>query len=168
MNRRTAMLAIAGAGLGAAASAPLRAAPAAPIQPGDRVRWPEVSLLDGTRWNAARAEGKAVVVVFWATTCPFCRQHNAHVEKLRVAAAGRPLELLTVARDRDLQAVRQYLARTGWRFAVTMDSGPMAEALSTRNLIPLTVTVDRSGRLKQVIPGEMFEDDVLELLQLAA
>jgi hypothetical protein len=27
------------------------------------------------------------------------------------------------------------------------------------------VTVDRQGRLKQVIPGEMFEDDVMELLK---
>jgi len=30
-----------------------------------------------------------------------------------------------------------------------------------------TFTVDRRGRLKQVLPGEMFEEDVLELLGLA-
>jgi hypothetical protein len=30
--------------------------------------------------------------------------------------------------------------------------------------MPLTVTVDRRGRLRQVIPGEMFEADVMELL----
>ena len=34
-------------------------------------------------------------------------------------------------------------------------------------MIPLTATVDRSGRLQQVIPGEMFEEDVLELTRLA-
>jgi hypothetical protein len=44
----------------------------------------------------------------------------------------------------------------------------MAAALSTRNMIPLTVTVDRQGRLKQVIPGEMFEEDVLDLQKLAS
>ena len=48
-----------------------------------------------------------------------------------------------------------------------MDQAPLAAALSARRVIPLTVTVDRAGRLLQVIPGEMFEDDVLELLQLA-
>ena len=33
-------------------------------------------------------------------------------------------------------------------------------------MIPLTVVVDRQGRLKQVIPGEMFEEDVLDLLKI--
>jgi len=143
------------------------AAAAAPAEPGAIVSWPQVRLLDGAAWSAAQAEGKAVVVVFWSTTCPFCRRHNAHVDKLRQQAAGRPLELITVARDNDPQTVRRYLAQHGWSFAVTLDQAPMREALSMRNVIPLTVTVDRKGRLKQVIPGEMFEEDVLELLQLA-
>jgi len=151
--------------LGPALAAPSWSAPAAP---GATVQWPGVLLLDGTRWTAARAESKAVVVVFWSTTCAFCRRHNAHVEKLRQVSIGKPLEVLTVARDGSAQAVRQYLALHQWQFQVTLDSAPMAAALSTRNMIPLTITVDRRGRLKQVIPGEMFEDDVLELQQLAA
>jgi thiol-disulfide isomerase/thioredoxin len=163
LNRRHAITTLAGAALGPAAWVPLLAAPAAAGEP---VQWPEVTLLDGTRWTSAQADGKAVVVVFWSTTCPFCRRHNAHVEKLRQAAADKPLEIVTVAREHDPDVVRQVLARNGWRFAVTLDSKPMAAALSTRNMIPLTVMVDRRGRLKQVIPGEMFEDDVLGLQQL--
>jgi thiol:disulfide interchange protein len=64
--------------------------------------------------------------------------------------------------------VRRYVDRQGWQFAVTLDQASMRAALSTRNLIPLTVTVDRQGRLKQVIPGEMSEEDVLDLLKLGA
>lgn len=149
--------------LGLGAAGLLSPARAAPAQPGERVQWPTVKLLDGSTWSAEQARDQAVVVVFWATTCPFCLRHNAHVEKLRRAAAGRPLQVLTVSRDRDPQAVRQYLARHGYGFAVTMEHGPMAEALSTRKLIPLTVVVDRQGRLRQVVPGEMFEEDVMEL-----
>ena len=144
------------------------AAPAALSQgskPAGRVvSWPEVTLLDGTRWGPAQAQGKAVIVVFWSTTCPFCLRHNAHIEKLRRAAAGRPLEILTVARDKDAGAVKAYLARHGYGFQVTMDQGPMAAALSSRKVIPLTVTVDRQGRLGQEIPGEMFEEDVMQWL----
>ena len=62
------------------------AAPAALAQgakPAGRVvSWPEVTLLDGTRWGPAQAQGKTVIVVFWSTTCPFCLRHNAHIEKL--------------------------------------------------------------------------------------
>lgn len=144
------------------------AAPAALAQgakPAGRVvSWPEVTLLDGTRWGTAQAQGKTVIVVFWSTTCPFCLRHNAHIEKLRRAAAGRPLEILTVARDKDAGTVKAYLARHGYGFQVTMDQGPMAAALSSRKVIPLTLTVDRQGRLGQEIPGEMFEEDVMQWL----
>jgi len=132
---------------------------------GQAVVWPDVTLLDGTRWGAAQAQGKQVVVVFWSTTCPFCLRHNEHIEKLRRAAAGRALEIITVARDKDPAAVKAYLARHGYGFQVTMAQDAMAAALSPRKVIPLTVTVDRQGRLGQVIPGEMFEDDVMEWLR---
>ena len=137
---------------------------AAPARIGDAVSWPQVTLLDGRRWSAAQAEGKTVIVVFWSTTCPFCLRHNAHIEKLRRAAAGRPLEILTVARDKDAAAVRSYLDRHGYGFAVTLEQAPMSAALSTRRVIPLTAVVDPAGRLRQLIPGEMFEDDVMEWL----
>ncbi len=138
---------------------------AAPAAAGEAVVWPEVTLLDGRRWVAA--PGQAVVVVFWSTTCPFCKRHNQHVEKLH-ATAGTRLQVLGVARERDAEAVRRYAAGQGYRFPITTDLAPMAAALTTRRMIPLTVTVDRQGRLKQVIPGEMFEEDVLDLAKLAA
>jgi thiol-disulfide isomerase/thioredoxin len=152
----------------AAALPPWQAAQAAPALPGEAVQWPQVRLLDGSPWDGTHAGGKAVVAVFWSTTCPFCKRHNAHVDKLRQAAAGRALEIVTIAREADPQAVRRYVDRQGWQFAVTLDQASMRAALSTRNLIPLTVTVDRQGRLKQVIPGEMSEEDVLDLLKLGA
>ena len=146
---------------------PLFGAASAQPQHSQVVVWPEVTLLDGTRWGPVQAQGKQVIVVFWSTTCPFCLRHNAHIEKLRRAAAGRPLEIITVARDKDPAAVKAYLARYGYGFQVTMAQDAMAAALSRRKVIPLTITVDRQGRLGQVIPGEMFEDDVMEWLRAA-
>ena len=146
---------------------PLFGAASAQPQHSQVVVWPEVTLLDGTRWGPVQAQGKQVIVVFWSTTCPFCLRHNAHIEKLRRAAAGRPLEIITVARDKDPAAVKAYLARHGYGFQVTMAQDAMAAALSPRKVIPLTITVDRQGRLGQVIPGEMFEDDVMEWLRAA-
>ena len=142
---------------------------AAPAQRGEAVAWPTVPLLDGGSFGPEQAAGKAVVVVFWSTTCPFCRRHNPHVEKLRAqaAAAGLPLVVLGVARDRDADAVKRHARQHGYRFPITLASAPLAAALSTRNVIPLTVTVDRRGRLAEVIPGEMFEEDVLALAKLA-
>ena len=141
-----------------------QAAPAA----GDVVAWPDVTLLDGRSWGAAQAAGKAVVVVFWSTTCPFCQRHNQHVEKLHRLAQGRGLEVLGVARDRNDAAVRRYASAQGYSFPITTDHARLAAALGPRNVIPLTIAVDRQGRQQRSFPGEMFEDDVLEFMRLAA
>ena len=143
------------------------AATAAPAQPGERVVWPDVPVLGGGSFGAAQAAGRAMVVVFWSTTCPFCRNHNRHVQKLHHAAQGKALAVLGVARETDPAVVQAYARAQGYEFPITLHTRPLAEALSTRNVIPLTVVVDRQGRLKQVLPGEMFEEDVLELLALA-
>lgn len=149
-----------------AAAAPL-AAHAAPAAPGEPVQWPAVTLLDGTRW--APEPGHAQVVVFWSVSCPFCKRHNAHVEKLhRAALAQHGPGVLTVARERDPAAVGRALAAHGWHFPVTLDAPALGAALGARRVVPLTVVVDARGRLKQSIAGEMFEEDVMELLERAA
>lgn len=155
--------------LGAAAGlvlAPRAWADAVPAARGERVAWPAgLPLLDGGAWQPR--PGQAVVVVFWSTTCPFCQRHNRHVEKLHQALQGRDAAVLGAARDTDAGAVKAYMARHGLGFPVTMAWRGLAAALSARRIIPLTVTVDRDGRLHQVIPGEMFESDVLGLAALA-
>ena len=57
--------------------------------------------------------------------------------------------------------------RARLRVPITLAAAPLAAALATRKVVPLTVTVDRAGRLRQTIAGEMSEDDVLELAALA-
>jgi thiol-disulfide isomerase/thioredoxin len=162
-RRRPLLLALASL----AAGLPLSAASAA--RPGESVVWPTVRLLDGRSVDAAHWQGQLVVVVFWSTTCPFCRRHNQHVEKLHRAAqaAGAPLRVLAAAHDRDAATVQRYAQTQGYSFAITQDTAPLAEALAPRRLIPQTAVVGRDGRLLQVLPGEMFEEDVMDLLDLA-
>ncbi len=140
-----------------------------PAQNGQPVAWPDVQLLGGGTLKAVDWQARAGVVVFWSLTCPFCRRHNEHVEKLHRAAkaADLPLTVLGVVRERDAAAVARHIQQQGYSFANTLDLAPMAAALSERRMTPITALVDRQGRLKMVLPGEMFEEDVMDLLQLA-
>lgn len=162
MKRRTLLGALTGA-----AGASL-AQTATAVQAGQPVPWPVMALLGGASFGPAQAADNAVVVVFWTTTCPFCRRHNQHVEKLHRAASGKRLRVLGVARETDAEAVARYAAAQGYTFPITLNQPGLAELLSPRRVVPMTVIVDRQGRLKQALPGEMFEKDVLELLQWAA
>ena len=143
------------------------AAFAAPTQPGNMLDWPALQVLDGATLPATAWQGTAAVVVFWATWCAYCHRHNAHIDKLHRSLGGRALRVIGVAVDSDASGVRRYMAANGYRFPVTLDAEPLRSRLSTRRSVPLTCTIDARGRLKQVIPGEMSEADVLELANLA-
>jgi thiol-disulfide isomerase/thioredoxin len=156
MKRRALLL----AGLGGAVSG--RAAP-----PGAPIDWPQIELLDGTRVEPGWWAGHAAVIVFWATWCPFCKRHNAHVDKLYRASRGQSLRVLGVALEKDADAVRRYMAGNGYDFPVTLDGAALQRQMTTRRVIPMTCVVDRNSRLLQAVPGEMFEEDVFDLARLA-
>jgi thiol-disulfide isomerase/thioredoxin len=163
MHRRT--LLAAGAGLAWKGTAWARPT-ASPIAPGDTVAWPDgVTLLDGSAW--APKPGHAQVIVRWATWCGYCRRHNEHVNTLVQGLGDVPLQVLGVATDRDPAAVRRHVAAHGYRFPVTLDDAAFSAMSAGRRVIPLTITVDRQGRLREIIPGEMAEADVLALATLA-
>ena len=166
-RRRVLAAGVAGAGLaalGGLVATPLRAAPAAL---GDAVRWPTVTLLDGQSVDAQQLQGVATLVVFFSTTCPYCQRHNQHIEKLLRSTRGQSLRVIAAALDKSAAPVQAYLARHRYSFPVTLDERPLHEVLTLRKVIPLTCVIDRAGRLREVIPGEMYEDDVLGLAKWA-
>lgn len=130
---------------------------------GDLVRRPTVQLLDQRAWGAAQAAGQVVVAVFFSTTCPYCLRHNQRITRMADSAGPRGLQVLGVAHETDRGRVLRHMRDQGHRFDVTLDEQPMHQALSARRSVPLTCVVDRAGRLREVIPGEMAEDDVLGL-----
>ncbi len=160
MKRRECVVAGLGVALGAAARAQATAV-------GSAVEWPAIRLLDGPVVEPAAWRGHAAVLVFWETHCAFCKRHNAHLDKLYRATRGQPLMILGVAMDTDPQGVRDYMARNGYSFPVTLDPGGLRARFTRRRVIPMTCIVDRQGRFLQAIPGEMFEDDVMALGQFA-
>lgn len=135
----------------------------APLARGDRVDWPPLPLLDGGVLPPEAWQDCAAVLVFWASHCPFCRRHTPHVEALHRAAQGRRLRVLTASFD-PADKARAYLARGGYTFPVTLEAATLAPRFSARDVLPLTVVVDRSGRLAEIIPGEMFAEDVAALI----
>ena len=151
----------------AGAVAPLaRLADAQTTEAAPAIEWPEIHLLDGRTLSAGSWHGQSAVIVFWATYCPYCKRHNARVDKLHRATQGQALRVLGVALDGDSDAVRRYMAGNGYQFPVTMDDGTLRKRFTARRVIPMTFVLDRQGRLLQAIPGEMAEDDVLGLARV--
>jgi thiol-disulfide isomerase/thioredoxin len=147
----------------AAMAPPTRAAGHGPETPA----WPRIVLLDGSTIEPGDWRGQAIVLVVWATYCPYCRRHNPRIEALHRASAGRPLRVLGAALDHDPALVMRHARERGYTFPITLDAEPLRERFGLRRVIPTTVIFDRRGRLLQRIPGEMAEGDVLALAKLA-
>jgi thiol-disulfide isomerase/thioredoxin len=150
-----ALMAPLGAALAATASASASASPP--------VNWSSLHLLgEGTDGPAAWA-GLPVVVVFWATWCPYCKRHNAHMEKLYQYSLGKSFRVLGVSADTDAEKISRYLFANQFHFPVAMGTASFRAQFTARSVIPLTCLVDADGRLMQSMAGEMQDDDVMSL-----
>lgn len=154
--------------LAAGAVLPLAARSAdTPIGPGDRLQWPALQLLDGNALDPQAWQEQPAVLVFWATWCPHCLRHNAHVDKLHRDARRQGLHVLGLALEDDAGKVRRYMATHGYGFPVALNGDTLRRRLTARKVLPMTAVLDRQGRLRQLLPGEMTEDDVLDLPRIA-
>ncbi len=132
------------------------------------VDWPAVPLLDGSVIEPADWMGRVSLLEFWATWCPFCQRQNAHLSKLHRSLREQGLRVLAVSVDGDADKVGRYMQGNGYGFPVALDSASGLRArITTRKVIPLTCVIDRRGRLAQVVPGEMFEEDLFDLARHA-
>jgi hypothetical protein len=56
----------------------------------------------------------------------------------------------------------------GYTFPVAIETEALREALGKRKVIPTIFVIKADGRIAEVIPGEMFEEDVLDLIKYAS
>lgn len=136
-------------------------------QVGDRIELPDVMLEGGQRLTAASMRGKPLMVVFWASWCPYCANHLPHVEKLQKKVRGTDLQIVAVSVDSEPANAKEYMARKGYTFAYTTDKTGLEKVFGARRILPRTVVIDRQGRIAFATHGEMLEDDVLELIKYA-
>lgn len=148
------------AGLGSALVGSARAQAVGRSEPID---WPVLTLLDGGTLTPASWLGRPALVVIWASWCPYCKRHNAHVDKLFRATHADALRVLGVAVQSRADAVRRTMADNGYGFPVVLDDGALRRRLTARRVVPVTCSIDRQGRLLQAIAGEMTEDDLFQV-----
>ena len=139
---------------------PERPAPAL----GSLIETPRTTLLDGSVREAGAWRGKLLVIELWATWCPFCRKQNPLLDRLHRTQAARGLEVLALSIDEQADAVKRYIAETGYGFSVARFDAAWAATLGRPKGLPIIWVVGRDSRLLQVEIGELFPEDI-ELLE---
>lgn len=148
--------------------AALATAPAtAQAQPGYEVRpWvgatPPLRLddLDGRPLDLAAWRGKVVLINFWASWCEPCRAEMPSLGQLARRREVDGLAVVAVNFKESALTVRRFLERTPLAFPIMLDRDGTAARDWQVRIFPSTMLIDRNGRARGVVLGEMdWESD---------
>lgn len=118
-------------------------------------RWParraapplKLEDLAGTTWSLPALRGRVVLLNFWASWCPPCREEFPSLERLHLALGGPDFTVVAIAVADTEAGVAAFLGGRRPPFAVLLDDDrKTAEAYRAAG-VPVTYLVDREGRL---------------------
>ena len=120
----------------------------------------ELTALDGTTFRLADHRGKVVVVNFFATWCPPCREEMPHLEK-KVWQRFRDdrFAMLAVGREHANDELHEFVDQYSLTFPVAGDPDRAVYSHYATQYIPRTVVVDSNGTI--VFQSSGFEHDEL-------
>jgi len=126
--------------------------------------------LDGTAFHLRELKGKIVLIDFWATWCPPCRDEVPALQKIHEEWKGKGVVVLGVD-DEPAGVIRAFNAKNGVTYPTLLDADRKVHELfgvdGNGQGIPLAVVFDRDGKFVGRVPFPHTEEGFLQLLKKA-
>jgi thiol-disulfide isomerase/thioredoxin len=118
-----------------------------------------VNSLQGKPLKLSDLKGKVVLLNFWATWCPPCREEIPSMMKLNSLMTGKPFQMVAVSIDEGgVPAIESFFKTSGQTLpAYTDPDGRGAKAYGITG-VPETFVIDRNGVLVKKIIGGLAWD----------
>ncbi|MGE5618840.1 MAG: TlpA family protein disulfide reductase [Sphingomonadaceae bacterium] len=116
---------------------------------------PDFSLkgLDGQTVRLSELRGKPVLVNFWATWCPPCRQEMPDLEKVYQRYRDEGVVFLGVNKEEDAETVRKFVEQNRYSWTFLLDSDGKVGNSYWVSGIPTSYFVDREGIVRDIHIG---------------
>ena len=126
-----------------------------------------VEMIDGSKVALSELRGKVVLLNFWATWCPPCREELSHVQQQVIDRfAGEEFVFLPISRGEERAAVEAFRAKTGYAFPMGLDTDETIYKRYATRFIPRNFLIDRTGRVVKATVG-YDDEEFAELLRAA-
>ena len=125
-----------------------------------------VEMLDRSKITLSELRGKVVLISFWATWCPPCRQELSHMQEGVIDRfQGVDLVVLPISRGEEPGKVKSFIKDRGYKFPVGLDVDQSIYRKYASNYIPRSVVVGRDGVVEYVAVG--YDDAIAKEIEAA-
>ncbi len=124
-------------------------------------------LMGGGTMTLSDYRGKVVLLNFWATWCPPCREEMPSMQKLYKHFEGKPFEMLTVSIDEKTELVEPFMKELGLTFPVAFDPGQIAAKNYNMTGVPETFLIDKEGTIMHHLigPGDWYSPGLVSAFE---
>lgn len=144
--------------------------PAPTALAGDELPWFSLpSVVDGKMVSSEDFKGKTLLINFFATWCPPCRQEIPALIELQKQYAASGFSVIALSMDeRGPQVVQKLVAKEGINYPVVMADATVVRDFGGITGIPTSFLVDRQGKIVKRYPGfaphSLLEKDIRSFL----
>ena len=129
------------------------------VKAGDTAPGFTVEMVDGSSVTLGDLKGKVVLLNFWATWCPPCRQELARVQSDVIDRfAGRDFVFLPISRGETHQTVAAFREKTGYTFPMGLDPSQAIYDRYASNYIPRNFLIGADGKVVLATVGYDAEE----------
>ena len=113
-----------------------------------------VTMFNGEKVTLSQLKGKVVLVNFWATWCPPCREELTHVEKEIIKAfEGQNFVFLPISRGEEKATVEKFRRKMGYSFPMGLDPDQTIFNKFASNYIPRNFLIGKDGKIAFISVG---------------
>jgi thiol-disulfide isomerase/thioredoxin len=106
----------------------------------------KVTDLAGAQKNRNSLKGKVVLLNFWATWCPPCKEEIPSIEALSKTMKGKNFEVFAVSLGEDPETVRRFVSEQKIDYPVYLDPRNSLAGSYASQGIPTTYILDKEGK----------------------
>lgn len=122
--------------------------------------------LEGKTVTLSQFKGKVVILNFWATWCPPCREEMPSMDALYQKFKGKDLVMLAASIDENPKTVSDFMKKNNYTMPAYHDPNKKAGSVYGITGVPETFIIGKNGMIEEKIigPVDWMKPDVIQFL----
>ena len=120
---------------------------------------------DGKDYSLKQFQGKVVLINFFTFICGPCRQEMPHLNQIYQELKGQGFQILGIGLSSTPQQLKELVGQLGLTYPVLEGTNEVSKAYGGVELVPLTLIIDRQGKIVHKILGARSKADFESMIK---